>query len=236
VSTPATATPDAGVATVSAVAGHDAGTGGHGSTGGDTATGQNTSGGQAPAPAPAPAAQAPAPTPQPPAVSAPASTTAPTTAAAAVPTAYGVRLAEAAEKVSNTIAMGARDGMSVARIELSPESLGAIQIHLQHTPDGLVARVVTEHPEAAQTLSQGGDDLKRQLQQNGTALLRLDIESSGQQGAGRDGQAGSTASSNDSSSGSGGSSDEDAADAGPQSSADTPLHTLSSSALVNVLA
>jgi flagellar hook-length control protein FliK len=153
-----------------------------------------------------------------------------------VPTAYGVRLAEAAEKVSNTIAMGARDGMSVARIELSPESLGAIQIHLQHTPDGLVARVVTEHPEAAQTLSQGGDDLKRQLQQNGTALLRLDIESSGQQGAGRDGQAGSTASSNDSSSGSGGSSDEDAADAGPQSSADTPLHTLSSSALVNVLA
>ena len=96
-----------------------------------------------------------------------------------------MRLAEAAEKVSNTIAMGARDGMSVARIELSPENLGAIQIHLQHTPDGIVARVVTEHPEAAQTLSQSGDDLKRQLQQNGTALLRLDIESSGQQRSGQ---------------------------------------------------
>ena len=119
-----------------------------------------------------------------------------------------MRLAEAAEKVSNTIAMGARDGISMARIELSPESLGAIQIHLQHTPDGLVARVVTEHPEAAQTLSQGGDDLKRQLQQNGTALLRLDIESSGQQRSGRDGQAGSA--SNDSDAGNGtGSADED---------------------------
>ena len=108
-----------------------------------------------------------------------------------MPTAYGVRLAEAAEKVSNTIAMGARDGVSVARIELAPESLGAIQIHLQHTSDGLVARVITEHPEAAQTLAQSGGDLKRQLQQNGTALLRLDIESSGQQRSGEQ-QAGST--------------------------------------------
>ena len=156
-----------------------------------------------------------------------------------MPTAYGVRLAEAAEKVSNTIAMGARDGMSVARIELSPENLGAIQIHLQHTPDGIVARVVTEHPEAAQTLSQGGDDLKRQLQQNGTALLRLDIESSGQQRSGRDGQAGANETDptrpNDSSSGSNtGSADED--DAVAQAAADTPLQNLSGSALVNVLA
>jgi flagellar hook-length control protein FliK len=126
----------------------------------------------------------------------------------------------------------------VARIELSPESLGAIQIHLQHTPDGLVARVVTEHPEAAQTLSQGGDDLKRQLQQNGTVLLRLEIESSGQQGAGRDGQAGSASSSDDTEqarSGTG-SGDDDTADAVGPGPAGIPLHTLSGSALVNVLA
>ncbi|HEY1567047.1 MAG TPA: flagellar hook-length control protein FliK, partial [Solirubrobacteraceae bacterium] len=103
---------------------------------------------------------------------------------------------------------------------------------LQHTSDGLVARVVTEHPEAAQTLSQAGDDLKRQLQQNGTALLRLDIESSGQHGASRDGQAGST----DGSGNGTGSGDEDAADATGQASADTSLQTLSGSALVNVLA
>ncbi len=154
-----------------------------------------------------------------------------------MPTAYGVRLAEAAEKVSNTIAMGARDGMSVARIELSPENLGAIQIHLQHTSEGLVARIVTEHPEAAQTLAQSGGDLKRQLQQNGTTLLRLDIESSGQQRPGRDGQAGSASASNDSSSGSNsGSADEDAVDADGAVPSDTPLQTLSGSALVNVLA
>jgi flagellar hook-length control protein FliK len=166
-----------------------------------------------------------------------AGSTAPANAPAAAPTAYGVRLAEAAEKVSNTIAMGARDGISVARIELSPESLGAIQIHLQHTPDGIIARVVTEHPEAAQTLSQSGDDLKRQLQQNGTALLRLDIESSGQQRSDRDGQAGSASSGDDTNPARPGSTDEDAAvDGAAQTSADTPLQTLSGSALVNVLA
>ncbi|MGZ4174830.1 MAG: flagellar hook-length control protein FliK [Solirubrobacteraceae bacterium] len=150
-----------------------------------------------------------------------------------MPTTYGVRLAEAAQKVSNAIAMGARDGVSVARIELAPESLGAIQIHIQHTSDGIVARVVTEHPEAAQTLSQGADDLKRQLQQNGTTLLRLDIESSGRQRSGQQEQAGSAQGS-----GSGASAEEttlgvtDADVAGT----DTPLHTLSGSALVNVLA
>jgi flagellar hook-length control protein FliK len=132
--------------------------------------------------------------------------------------------------------MGARDGVSVARIELSPENLGAIQIHLQHTPDGIVARVVTEHPEAAQTLSQGGDDLKRQLQQNGTALLRLDIESSGQQRPDHDGQAGNdTDPTRPDGSAANGSSDE-AADGTAQTSPDIPLHTLSGSALVNVLA
>jgi flagellar hook-length control protein FliK len=234
--------PDAGVATVAARDGATS-AGDHGSTAGDDTSGQGSTGGQAGTGgtgSPAPAAGAPAPTfvAQPAPTVTPAPVAAPAASASAMPTAYGVRLAEAAEKVSNTIAMGARDGVSVARIELSPESLGAIQIHLQHTPDGLVARVVTEHPEAAQTLSQGGDDLKRQLQQNGTALLRLDIESSGQQRSERDGQAGGNEPTRPDGSGSAsGSGDEDGADdAVAPASADTPLHTLSGSALVNVLA
>ncbi len=69
--------------------------------------------------------------------------------------------------------------------------------------------MITEHPEAAQTLSQSGDELKRQLQQNGTALLRLDIESSGQQRSGQQDQTGSAPDSTGSGSGAG-SSDEDA--------------------------
>lgn len=173
---------------------------------------------------------------QPSAATAPAPA-APSPSAAQVPTAYGVRLAEAAEKVSNTIAMGARDGVSVARIELSPQSLGSIQIHLQHTSDGLVARVVTAHPEAAQTLSQGGDELKRQLQQNGTALLRLDIESSGREGSSEQAQNPSAASSGGSSAAAGAdSADEDPAGETGVAISGTPLQNLSGSALVNVLA
>jgi len=100
--------------------------------------------------------------------------------------------------------------------------------------EDLVARVVTEHPEAAQTLSQNGDDLKRQLQQNGTALLRLDIESSGQQRSGQQDQTGSaTGSDSGSSAGSGEDGD---ADADGATSTDIPLQTLAGSALVNVLA
>jgi flagellar hook-length control protein FliK len=226
--------PDTGVAAATA-AGSNASSGGHTSTAKDGSNGDSAAGNPAPGPAPAAGSAAPVATPQSAPVTAPAPSAAPAATAATAPTAYGVRLAEAAEKVSDTIAMGARDGISMARIELSPESLGAIQIHLQHTPDGLVARVVTEHPEAAQTLSQGSDDLKRQLQQNGATLLRLDIESSGQQRSGRDGQAGSTSGpdDNDPARPGTGSADEDA-DA--QTAADTPLQTLSGSALVNVLA
>ena len=53
-----------------------------------------------------------------------------------------------------------------------------MQIHLQHTADGIVARVIADHAAAAQTLAQNGDDLRRSLQSHGVTLLRLDIESS----------------------------------------------------------
>jgi flagellar hook-length control protein FliK len=230
----APATPATGVASVSAPAATATGSGGHTSTAKDSSDGDSARDNAAPAPASAASSPLQVATAQPAATAAPTAATAPATNAAAGPTAYGVRLAEAAEKVSNTIAMGARDGISVARIELSPESLGAIQIHLQHTPDGIVARVITEHPEAAQTLSQSGDDLKRQLQQNGTALLRLDIESSGQQRSGSDGQGGTAQGSGETDAGASGASADGDADA--TTSADTPLQTLSGSALVNVLA
>jgi flagellar hook-length control protein FliK len=229
-------TPDSGVAAVTA-GGATASSGGHTSTAKDSSDGDNAPRNEAPAAAPVTAAAATSPVAQPASV-AQTARAAPAGNPTPVPTTYGVRLAEAAEKVSNAIAMGTRDGVSVARIELSPESLGTIQIHLQHTANGLVARVITEHPEAAQMLSQGGDDLKRQLQQNGTALLRLDIESSGQQPSGGDEQAGSAPGSSDSDPArpDSGSADEGAADAVAQTSTDTPLHTLSGSALVNVLA
>jgi flagellar hook-length control protein FliK len=154
--------------------------------------------------------------------------------ATAAPASYGVRLEQAAETVRTTIAMAARQGSSSARIQLSPASLGGLQIHLQRTADGLVARVIAEHPEAAQTLAQNGDDLRRSLQQSGMTLLRLDIESSDRRDPSAHQDPGA-----------------DGAGAGPRAGADDALaldgvtdsastqisaHDLSNSALVNVLA
>jgi flagellar hook-length control protein FliK len=118
-------------------------------------------------------------------------------------------------------------GVTTARIELSPESLGDIQIHLQHTADGIVARVITAHPEAARTLQAGSEDLKRSLEQNGTALLRLDISTSGRGDR-------EPAAQQDSSSGGAIGADDEEPTTGPTSN--ERVADLSGSALVNVLA
>ena len=119
-----------------------------------------------------------------------AAPTAPTAASAgqaaqadALPTRYGVTLAHAIETVRTAFEAGARTGATTARIELSPPSLGTIRIQLQHTDEGVTARVLTDHAAAADTLSQGRDDLRRAFQSAGVNLLSLDIEARGDGGA-----------------------------------------------------
>ena len=107
----------------------------------------------------------------------------PGTPAAAAARYAAVPMQHAVETVQMTIAAGARQGFSQARIQLSPESFGGIKIDLQHTSEGVVAKVVTDHEAAAQTLTQGGADLKRSLEAAGVNLVRLDIESRPDSGA-----------------------------------------------------
>ncbi len=95
-----------------------------------------------------------------------------------------VTLHEAVDAVKATFTAANQAGVSSARISLSPESLGGIKISLSQTPDGLIARVAADHPEAAQTLQQNAAELRRSLEASGMPLLRLDIGSSGQQGLG----------------------------------------------------
>jgi flagellar hook-length control protein FliK len=171
-----------------------------------------------------------------------ASATAPATAPIAgrsLPSApaapYSVRLAQAAEAVQTTISVAGRDGITQARIQLAPESLGGIQIHLQHTDAGLVARVVADHPEAAQALARAGDELRRQLEQNGTHLQRLDISTTG----GQDGAASGGAAAGGFANGSGTRSDR--ATAPDEDDDGAPITTtstlgLAGTALVDVLA
>ena len=97
------------------------------------------------------------------------------------PVRTSVHLQEAADAVRATFTAANRAGISSARISLSPASLGGIKISLSQTPGGLVARVATDHPEAAQTLQQNAAELRRSLEAGGMSLLRLDIGSPGQQ-------------------------------------------------------
>jgi flagellar hook-length control protein FliK len=92
-----------------------------------------------------------------------------------------VHLQEAVDAVRATFTAVNAAGISTARISLKPEALGGIRISLSQTPDGLVARVATDHPEAAQALQQSAADLRRTLEASGMSLLRLDIGGSGQQ-------------------------------------------------------
>jgi flagellar hook-length control protein FliK len=96
-----------------------------------------------------------------------------------VPTRYGVSLQHAVDAVRTSIELGARQGATQARIELSPASLGTIRIQLHRTDDGVTAHVVTDSAATADTLSQGGDDLRRSLQSAGVNLLSLSIEARG---------------------------------------------------------
>jgi flagellar hook-length control protein FliK len=104
-------------------------------------------------------------------------------AQAALPTRYGVSLQHAVEAVRTTVELGARAGATQARIELSPASLGTIRIQLHRTDEGVTAHVVTDSAATADTLSQGGDDLRRSLQSAGVNLISLSIEARGESGA-----------------------------------------------------
>jgi flagellar hook-length control protein FliK len=108
-------------------------------------------------------------------------TTATAANAAAATTGRPVTLDRAIETVRLALRAGSERGVTHARISLSPAELGGIEIHLRHTADGLLARVIADSAGAAQVLQQSAGDLRRQLEQQGLNLLRLDIGASGEQ-------------------------------------------------------
>jgi hypothetical protein len=106
----------------------------------------------------------------------------------AAPRVRAVALEHAVETVRLALRHGTERGVSHARITLAPRELGTVEVHLRHTPDGLVARVVAEHASAVQQLQHAGAELRRSLEQQGLTVLRLDVggfagESAGRRGA-----------------------------------------------------
>jgi flagellar hook-length control protein FliK len=123
-----------------------------------------------------------------PAPVAPATSAAPATAPA-TPTsaATPVPLARAAEAVEHVLMLASSRGVTHARIALRPADLGAVDVHIRSTADGLVARVVAHSPEAVQTLQNAAGDLRRSLEEQGLNVLNLDIGQPGESGTGRAG-------------------------------------------------
>jgi flagellar hook-length control protein FliK len=144
-----------------------------------------------------------------------------------------VSLQDAVDAVRATFTAANQAGISSARITLSPASLGGIKISISQTPDGLVARLAADHPEAVQTLQQSAGDLRRSLEAGGVSLLRLDIGGTGQSLSGFSGSDHEGSAPGSQTSGSG---DPETAD-GEETSTPTELTIeLSSGSLVNVLA
>ncbi len=100
-------------------------------------------------------------------------------------------LREAIEAVHATIELASRQGLSQARIALSPADLGEIRIHLSHGNQGLVARVTADTAAGAQALAEGHTELRQSLHSLGLTALHLDTSAFAQAGARqqRDGQA-----------------------------------------------
>ncbi|MBJ7331964.1 MAG: flagellar hook-length control protein FliK, partial [Solirubrobacteraceae bacterium] len=133
------------------------------------------------APASAPVAEAPAPV-------APSgvgglATQAPAPQAPALPTAVqaahgtsGPFLAAQILKVQTLIDLATRNGSASARIELHPEELGKVEVRLRSAAGGgLTASMTADRPEALQALAAAGDQLRKQLEDRGIDVLRLDI-------------------------------------------------------------
>lgn len=92
-----------------------------------------------------------------------------------------MRLEQAVETVNQVIRISQSSGITQARVQLHPEELGQVDIHLRSTPDGIVARVVADASQAAAVLRDGGDELRRQLAAQGINLTHFDVGTTGQE-------------------------------------------------------
>jgi hypothetical protein len=84
-------------------------------------------------------------------------------------------LQRAVESTEAMLRLVARRGATHASLTLRPAQLGAVEVRLRATGDGIVASVSADAAEAATLLQQAEGELRRALEDSGVRLLRLDI-------------------------------------------------------------
>jgi Meckel syndrome type 1 protein len=133
------------------------------------------------------APQAPAPAPPAPSVAQAQPAATPLTQAptvAGMPQLTRGSVVQTAERVHELVRIAAtRSGEARATLQLKPEALGQVDVHLRTTREGLVATIAAHDRAGLDALQQAGGELRRLLEDRGVQLHSLDL----QLGAGQDG-------------------------------------------------
>jgi hypothetical protein len=82
-----------------------------------------------------------------------------------------------AERVQELVHIATtRSGNARATLQLRPEALGRIDVHLRTTSNGLVATIAAHEHAGLQALQQAGAELRRTLEDKGVQLHSLDLQ------------------------------------------------------------
>jgi flagellar hook-length control protein FliK len=119
----------------------------------------------------------------------------------AVPTASGApqltraSVAQAAERVQELVRIATtRAGNARATLQLRPEALGQVDVHLRTTKEGLVATIAAHDQAGLDALQSAANELKRTLEDRGVQLHSLDLQLGSGSGFSNQGDAGQASS------------------------------------------
>jgi flagellar hook-length control protein FliK len=97
--------------------------------------------------------------------------------AAGVPQLTRASVTAAADRVQDLVRIATtRNGGARAILQLKPAELGAVDVHLRTTREGLVATIAAHDQVGLDALQQAGGELRRSLEDRGVQLHRLDLQ------------------------------------------------------------
>jgi flagellar hook-length control protein FliK len=94
----------------------------------------------------------------------------------------GLQLAQTVERLREMVQIATRNGAAHARLQLHPVELGAVEVRLKASTDGVTAKIIADRPEAVEALQQAGADLRRSLEDRGVTVLDVEISLSASAG------------------------------------------------------
>ena len=84
---------------------------------------------------------------------------------------------QTAERVQELVRIATtRGGQARATLQLKPEALGQVDVHLRTTREGLVATIAAHDQAGLDALQQAGTELRRLLEDRGVQLQSLDLQ------------------------------------------------------------